>query len=132
MRSLMWVSPDRSYRIRPYEPLGFNGGGRMPVDVHADDEGYVILALVPGLKADDLHIEIEEDVLRLWGEIQPQDEQGRLLLRELQLGKLERSLRLPDAVDAAKAEAKLENGMLTLRLPKAEAARAKVIKVKAR
>jgi HSP20 family protein len=131
MRSLIWVSPEPAYRLQPYAPLGFNGG-RMPLDVHADDEGYVISALVPGLKADELQIEVEEDILKLRGEVAPRAEQGRPLLRELQMGKLERNLRLPDPVDASKAEAKLENGVLTLRLPKAESARTKVIKVKAR
>ncbi len=53
-------------------------------------------------------------------------------MQERRYGKFARTLTLPAEVDSAKAEATIENGLLTLRVPKAEAARPKMIKVKAR
>lgn len=119
-------------RMRRYMPAGFNGGMRMPVDVRLDDETYVITAVAPGVKAEDLKIEIHDDVLTLRGAIrQDVPEDASYLLQEMPQGEFCRSLRLPDPVDAAKAEARLTDGVLTLRLPKADEARPKQIKVKA-
>lgn len=118
--------------FRRYQPVGFNGGTRLPVDVKADTEAYEITAAVPGLKPDDLKIEILDDVVTLSGKIAERgQESDGYLLRELSLGEFSRSLRLPDPLDASKAEAMVENGVLTLRIPKAEGARPKTIKVKA-
>jgi HSP20 family protein len=114
-------------------PVGFNGGRRIPMDIHADDESYVITAVTPGLKAEDLKIEILGDVVTLRGEIR-RDEPERetdYLLRELSYGAFERTLQLPETVDAEKAEASLADGVLTVRLPKTEDARPKQIKVNA-
>ncbi|HLB63844.1 MAG TPA: Hsp20/alpha crystallin family protein [Anaerolineales bacterium] len=117
---------------RRYRPIGFNGGSRLPVDVKADSEAYEITAAVPGLKAEDLQIEILEDVVTLRGKTAERSEENDgYLLREIEMGEFARSLRLPDPLDASKAEAVVENGVLTLRIPKAEGARPKTIKVKA-
>jgi HSP20 family protein len=128
-----YMVPREFGRIRAYRPVGFNGGRRMPIDIQADSEAYVIKAEVPGLKAEDLKIEILDDVLTLHGEVS-QEENGHddYLLRELSYGSFSRKLRLPDAVDASKADAKIEDGVLMVRLPKAEETKPKVIKVKAR
>lgn len=118
-------------RMNRHVPVGFNGGQRMPVDIRLEDETYVITAIAPGVKAEDLKIEIHEDVLTLRGEMRQADpEDANYLLQEMPQGEFCRSLRLPDPVDAAKAEARLIDGVLTLRLPKAEGARPKQIKVK--
>jgi HSP20 family protein len=118
-------------RMHRHVPVGFNGGQRMPVDIRLEDETYVITAIAPGVKAEDLKIEIHEDVLTLRGEMRQADpEDANYLLQEMPQGEFCRSLRLPDPVDAAKAEARLTDGVLTLRLPKAEGARPKQIKVK--
>ena len=117
--------------IRWYQPMGFNGGRRLPVDVHSDDEAFVIEAAVPGLKADDLKIEILDNVVTLSGAIESKEDRPEYLVHELETGDFCRSLRLPDPIDAAKAEAKVEDGVLSLRIPKAEEAKPKTIKVKA-
>jgi len=116
-----------------YRPVGFNGGRRIPMDIHADDESYVITAVTPGLKAEDLKIEIQGDVITLRGETRPDehDDQADYLLRELAYGEFQRAIQLPEPVDAEKAEASLTNGVLTVRLPKTEDARPKQIKVSA-
>lgn len=122
----------RTPLVRCYQPTGFNGGQRLPLDVRADEEGYVITAAVPGLKPKNLKIEVLDDVVTLRGEIPGAEANNGYLLRELNTGEFERSLRLPDPLDATKAEASIENGLLTLRIPKAEEARPKIIKVQPR
>ena len=100
---------------------------RLAVDVREDNDSYVINALTPGLKAEDLKIQILEDVVTIEGEFKADEQE--YLLSELPHGSFRRTLRLPVAVEAEKAEAKITGGVLTLRLPKAESARPKTIKV---
>jgi HSP20 family protein len=117
--------------MRRYQPTGFNGGRRLPIDVRADDEAYEITAEVPGLSAEDVKIEILDDVVTLRAELETEEDGERVLLRERGPVSFERRLRLPDPLDVDGAEAKIENGILRLRLPKAEEARPKTIEVKA-
>ncbi len=106
----------------------------VPVDVWMDDEGYTILATVPGLQPDDLHIEILDDTVTISGQVpaEAEGEQVQVLLRERPAGAFRRTLTLPTALEAGQAEAHLEHGVLRLRIPKAEAVRPKTIKVKAK
>lgn len=103
----------------------------MDVAVHGDD--YLITAYVPGVNAEDLQIEILEDVVSIRGEFAETEEVEGIsyLRRELSSGNFGRTLRLPTSLNAAKAEAEVINGVLNLRVPKAEEAKAKQIKVKA-
>jgi HSP20 family protein len=99
----------------------------LPVDVREQDEAYLLTTFVPGLKAEDINIQIIEDTLTIEGEYGQHE--GQALMSELPSGAFRRALRLPAQLDAEKAEAKIENGILTLRIPKAESARPRVIKV---
>ncbi len=120
-------APRRSLSVRVAEQ---NFEHRLAANVRDEEDAFVLTSLVPGLKADDLTINILEDVVTVEGEIK-QDE-NEYLLRELPTGNFRRSLRLPTPVDAGKAEAKITDGVLTLRLPKAESARPKKIKIAAK
>lgn len=100
---------------------------RLAVNVRDEEEAFVLSALVPGLKADDLTINILEDVVTVEGEFKR--DENEYLLRELPGGSFRRALRLPAAVNSDKAEAKITDGVLSLRLPKAESARPKKIKI---
>ncbi|MEW5939907.1 MAG: Hsp20/alpha crystallin family protein [Chloroflexota bacterium] len=102
----------------------------LAADVRDEEEAFVLTALVPGLKADELNINILEDVVRIEGEFK-QDE-ADYLMRELPGGSFERALRLPAPVNAEKAEARIADGVLTLRLPKAESARPRKIAIAAK
>ena len=103
---------------------------RLAANVRDAEDAFVLTAFVPGLKADDLTINILEDVVSIEGEFKP--DENETLLRELPSGPFRRSLRLPASVDADKAEAKIADGVLTLRLPKAESSRPKKIKIAAK
>lgn len=101
----------------------------LAVNVRDEGEAYVVTAFVPGVKAEDLKIQIVDDTLVIEGHY-PKDEREYLLC-ELPSGTFRRVLRLPTSLDANAVEATLEQGVLTLRLPKAASVRPKTIQVKA-
>jgi HSP20 family protein len=99
----------------------------LAVNVRDETDSYVLTALVPGLKADDINIQVIEDVVRIDGQFA--EDQSKYLLQELPSGSFRRELRMPSPLDANKVEARIADGVLTLRLPKAESARPKTIKI---
>jgi HSP20 family protein len=102
----------------------------LPVNIRDEEDAYELTAFVPGLTAEQLNIQVLDDTLSIEGEYKQED--SEYLVSELPAGTFRRTLRLPTELDAEKAEAKIENGLLVLRVPKAESARPKVIKVAAR
>ena len=124
---------DRPYR-RTARQVAANNERSLGVNIREEDDVYILSALVPGLKADDLNIQVLEDVLRIEGEYQrssPVDKlnESEYLLKELPHGPFKRTLRLPTVIDADLVEAKITDGVLTLKLPKAESARPKKISI---
>lgn len=103
-------------------------GQTLGVNVRAEDDAFILSALVPGIQADELNIQVFEDVVQIKAEYKA-DEGGSYLVHELPSGSFTRTLRLPVPVDADHVEADVTNGVLTLRLPKAESARPKQIKI---
>lgn len=102
----------------------------LAVDVRANDDAYTIHALVPGLTAEELNIEILNNTVTLRGEFKGEEKNGaQHLMSELPAGRFGRVITLPTAVESGKAEANIKNGVLTLMVPKAEAHRPKTIKV---
>lgn len=102
----------------------------LPINVREEQDAYVLSALVPGIRSDDLNIQVLEDVVRIDGEYKV--EESNYLVREFPMGSFTRSLRLPVPIDPEQVEADVTNGVLTLRLPKAESARPKQIKINAK
>jgi HSP20 family protein len=98
------------------------------INVREQDDAYVLSALVPGMNAEDLNIQVLEDVVRIEGEYKLDD--AEYLMRELPHGSFTRTLRLPTVIDTDHVEAKIADGVLTLTLPKAESARPKKINIK--
>ena len=121
------TSPYHLARRWAARPAEMDAPRALPVDVREQDETYVLTAYVPGLKAEDLNIQIIEDTLTIEGAYSQHE--GQALMSELPAGSFRRALRLPAQLDAEQAEANIENGVLTLRLPKAESARPRLIKV---
>ena len=104
---------------------------RLPLDVYTTPNEIVILANVPGLKPEDVNITLENDTLSISGEIKAPMENVDYIFQERPYGKFNRVLTINVAVDNDKVEASFDSGVLTITLPKAEAARPKVIKVEA-
>lgn len=105
---------------------------RLPVDVYSTAEELVIVASVPGAEPEDVDISIEGDNLHIKVEYKPPLENVDYVFQERFYGTFERTLTLNIPVQADKAEAAFEKGVLTLTVPKAEEVKPKIIKVKAR
>lgn len=103
----------------------------VPVDIQAKEDEFILHASVPGLRAEDLNIEVLGNTVTVRGEVfaPTTEEKASWLLQERVVGKFTRTFTLPAELDNAKAEANLEHGVLTLRLPKAETAKPKAIKI---
>jgi HSP20 family protein len=105
-----------------------------PADVIVTDEGVTVYMDVPGVAADQLDVELENDVLTVRGErpypYAGHDGDGAVRRIERGFGRFERSLRVPRGLDPGSIEASLTNGVLELRLPKPEVLRPQRIEIK--
>lgn len=108
--------------------------GALAMDVYETDNDLVVTASVPGVKPEDVEITVTDDVLHIRGEVKSEEkvEKANYIRQERRFGRFERNLTLPMQVQADKAEAIFENGVLKLTLPKAEAVKPKQIKIKAK
>ena len=104
------------------------------VDIYQTEGDVVVKATIPGVKADDIKIDISGDTLTIKGETKGEEEVQRddYLYQERHYGSFSRTVALPGGVKADKAEASLEDGVLTLTIPKAEEIKPKTIKVQAK
>ncbi|WKZ35709.1 MAG: Hsp20/alpha crystallin family protein [Anaerolineales bacterium] len=102
------------------------------VDMYQTDNEVVVKAALPGIKADEVQINITGEVLTLKGEVSQKEEvkEKAYHIREQRWGAFERAVALPTNVVADKAKADFENGILTITLPKAEEAKPKTITIK--
>ena len=111
-------------------------GTRLPLNIYADAEGYTFVALVPGVKAEELSIEAEGNTVKISGELAAPalsaDEKVQALRSEIGFGKFSRAFEMPEEIDADKIDANLDGGVLTVRVPKAETAKPRTIKVQAK
>jgi HSP20 family protein len=105
-----------------------------PADVIVSDEGVTVYMDVPGLNAESLEIELENDVLTVRGErpFPYATEDGERSVRRIErrFGKFERSLRVPRGLDPDSVEASLVDGILTLRIPKPESQKPRKVQIK--
>jgi HSP20 family protein len=105
-------------------------GWAPPVDIEEQDDAYVIEAEVPGVKKDDVNIELISNELMITGEIKEREREGILRKRTRRIGRFEYRVRLPEQVDPDNVEAKLKDGVLSVRVPKHEQAERRRIQVK--
>lgn len=110
----------------------FLNGWLPTVDLFEDRDHLVIKAELPGMKKEDIDISLHGDVLTLSGERKEEEtfDKAETYRAERFLGRFQRTLTLPVAVDASKVQASYKDGILTVTLPKAEEAKPKQIQVK--
>jgi HSP20 family protein len=95
---------------------------QVPLDVRVTADELVVEGQLPGVKADDVDITIENGRLTIRGTTATDDERrdGDFLVREIRRGSYSRTVTLPNGLEADKAAATFDDGVLTLRIPKAE------------
>ena len=116
-----WGLEDFSQLFRRMGNLGVpsTDSGRLATDVYEDDEQYYVRFELPGVKKGDLRVELEGELLTVSAEASSECEKRSA----------KRAIRLPEGVDGEKITAKLEDGVLTVSLGKAEAIKPKKIEV---
>jgi len=100
------------------------------VDIEELQDAYVVEAEVPGVKREDVNIELSGNELTISGEIKAREREGVIRRRTRRVGDFEFRVVLPNEVNAEGIDAKLNDGVLTVRIPKAERAQRRRIEVK--
>ena len=101
-----------------------------PVDIFEDVDAITVLADMPGVKPGHLTIDLHEGVLTITGHAEPQQGSNEVgVVHEYPAGTFQRSFTLSEAIDQARIQGTLKHGILRLRLPKAEQAKPRQIKI---
>jgi len=123
---------DRLFDDAFTRPFSMREGWSAPaIDMYQTDDEIVVKASLPGIKADEVQINITGDVLTLKGEVKHEEESKDKAwhIREQRWGSFQRSVPLPTNVVADQAKAEFENGILTITLPKAEEVKPRTITI---
>jgi len=109
------------------------GAQQLALDVHEEDNAYVVRASLPGFKPEEIQVNVVGDMLTIRAERVGETErtQGNYLVRERHAGAVQRSFSLPAQIDSNAVQADYEHGVLTLMLPKSPAAQPRRIQVRA-
>jgi HSP20 family protein len=118
-----WSGGGDGERDRPWIPQ---------VDIEETDDAWIIEAEIPGVQRDDVDVELRDAELVISGEIKERERKGILRRRTRRTGAFEFRVVLPGQPDAEAVAANLEDGVLTVRVPKAEQARARQIEVRSK
>ena len=104
---------------------------QFPLDVRVTADELVVEGQLPGVKPDDVDITIENGRLTIRGTTASDDErkEGDFLVREIRRGSYSRTVTLPNGLEADKADATFNDGVLTLRIPKAEQVKPRQIRI---
>lgn len=121
-----WSAP--SYPSTPED----NADGQLTIDVYQTENDIVIKSTIAGVKPEDLDVSINNDMVSIKGERKNEEvvEHGNYYYQECYWGSFSRSVLLPVDVIPEKADAALKNGILTIRLPKADTTKTKKIQVR--
>jgi len=126
---------DRLFDDAFTRPLSLRDNWSVPaIDMYQTDDEIVVKAALPGIKSEEMQINITGEVLTLKGEVKHDEEKQEKAwhMREQRFGSFERSVVLPTEVVADKAKADFEDGILTIILPKADEVKPKTITIKTR
>lgn len=119
-------------RVNSLWEANVNGGlhGWAPLaDVEETDDAYVVEIDLPGVKRDDIDIQLSDRQLTVSGEVKEKERTGILRRRTRRVGQFQYSVTLPADVDADKVSAQLDDGVLTVRVPKPEQAKPRRIQI---
>lgn len=116
-----------------WRTIGSQDGITPPIDVHETGDEIVVTASLPGVKSDEVEITMMGQTLTLRGELKSEHEVSRdqYLYRERRFGSFNRAVQLPVRVQGERADATFTDGVLTLRIPKAEDVKPRQIRINA-
>jgi HSP20 family protein len=130
LRSAMDRLFEDSFVRRPLG-TGFESLASLPVDVTRTADELVVEAALPGIKPEDVEITVEDGTLAIRGEFRNDraEGEGETLVSEIRRGSVARAITLPTGLEPDRATATFEHGVLTLRIPKAEAVKPRQIRI---
>jgi len=130
LRSAMDRLFEDSFVGRPFGG-GFDSTNQLPLDVTRTSEALVVEASLPGIKPEDVAITVEDNTLSIRGDFHDERKsgEGESLISEIRRGSFARSISLPNGLEPDKATATFENGVLKLRIPKAESVKPRQIRI---
>lgn len=101
------------------------------LDVMEQDDSFMVDAVLPGVKPDEVNLQIKDDVLMISGDIKDEHEEkkGNWLRRERRFGHYQRTITLPASIDADQVRATFQDGVLHITLPKSRESRARAIPI---
>jgi HSP20 family protein len=118
--------------VRP-RTFGLTGdaAASLPLDITNSSDALTVDAALPGIRPEDVEITVEDGTLTIRAESRSerQDEDGEILISEIRRGSVSRAVALPSGLEADKATATFEDGLLHLSIPKAEAVKPRTIRI---
>jgi HSP20 family protein len=117
--------------VRPGDLTLIAGEARAPLDVRLTGDEVIVEAVLPGVKPEETSITIENGTLTITGQTRAESEEteGTWLLREIRRGTFSRAVSLPAGLRPDAATASFEDGVLTVRIPRAEEVKPKQIRI---
>jgi HSP20 family protein len=119
---LQQVMPSGAAPVQPWNP---------DVDIVETEDAWIVEAELPGAQAEDVHVEVHDGELTMHGEIVEKERAGIVRRRTRRVGEFEYRVTLPGQVDSENPQARLHDGILEVRVPKAERAQAREIPIQA-
>jgi HSP20 family protein len=117
---LQQVMPAMGAPIQPWIP---------DVDIEETEDAWIVEAELPGARAEDVHVEVHDGELRIHGEIVERERAGILRRRTRRAGEFEYQVTLPEPVDSENPQARMQDGLLEVRIPKGQRSRAREIPI---
>lgn len=119
--------------MRPIASMNIESAAEIRLDVTEREKDYLVRAEIPGAKKEDIRVEIDGNYVSISAEVKTEKESkedsGRMLLKETAVGSAMRGFSLAHEIDDKSASAKLDNGVLTLTLPKRQGAGSRLLSV---
>ena len=125
---------DRLFDLSPFAGSNGQGGWSPALDLYQNKDQFVVKAELPGMKKEDILLSLHDGLLTVSGERQHEKahDEKSALRNERFFGRFERTITLPTQVDGTRVQAAYEDGILTITLPKAEAAKPRQIEIAAK
>jgi len=127
-----WSSLFDDFSVFPLRISDLNYEREIPTDIWEDEDNVYVRVATPGIKNEDLNVTINKDSLRVYGKSTSEKEESKNTRYYMQhiSSQIDESYRLPSSVDVGKADAKYENGILNITMPKKEDSKSKQVKIK--
>jgi HSP20 family protein len=121
----------KGFAMRPVYRM-LEGGPQMRLDLSEDDKNFFVKAEIPGVNKDDIKVSVDGNQVSLSAEVKKEKEEkegAKVIRSERYYGSVSRSFTLDESVDQAAAQAKYEDGVLQLTLPKKPNGQARLLKI---